>query len=356
MRRREFIARLGAAGACATVPRLAFAQQDPRVRRLATLLVGDENQNATATALRATFRNELARLGWVVGRNLQVDVRYSGGDPDRLRRNAAELVGLAPDVIVLGGAGGAPAVRIVQQQTQTIPIVLAGGGDVFASGLVKNLAHPEGNITAVTAVYSSMTGKQIELLKEAVPRVKRVAFINNPELSGLFYHPDEVEEASRALAVRTTGMPFRNAMDLVRGIDAFAAEPDGGLVIMSSATSNHWATISTLTIQYRLPTIYASRAGIEGGLIFFGARPTDILVRVASFVDRILRGAKPGDLPIEYPRRFEIVVNLKTAKAIGVTIPRAFLVRADEVIEWDGGSSSRGLGNTAALAADALRL
>jgi putative ABC transport system substrate-binding protein len=356
IRRREFIARLGAAGAYAAVPRLAFAKQDTRVRRLASLLAGDENHNTTAAG--AMFLNELARLGWVEGRNLQVDRRYGGGDPDRRRRNAAELVSLAPDVIVVNGA---PV--IVQQQTQTIPIVLAGGGDVFVSGLVKNLAHPEGNITGVTGFFSSISGKQIELLKEAVPRVERVAFIYNPELSQLSNGdprpirmttnrrehslsggslPDEVEGTSRALAVRTTGIPFRDAGDLVRSIDAFATEPDGGLVIAASVSSNHWAMISTLAIQYRLPTIYTLRAGIEGGLIFYGARGTDIVVRAASLVDRILRGAKPGDLPVEFPTRFELVVNHKTAKAIGVTIPRAFLVRADEVIELDGGSSSRG--------------
>jgi putative ABC transport system substrate-binding protein len=336
MRRREFIARIGAAGAYAAVPRLALAQQGTRMRRLAILSGGDENenQNTTALRLRATFRNELARLGWVVGRNLLVDVRYGGGDPDRMRRSAAELVGLVPDVIVVIGASN---LRMVQRQTQTIPIVLMYAGDVFASGLVKNLAHPEGNITGVTNFFGWTSGKWIELLKEAVPQVERVAFIYDPGFSRLSGEslPYEIEGTSRAFAVRTTGMPFRNAnaMGLARGIDAFAAEPDGGLVITNSVTSNHGATISTLAIQYRLPTIYGARSGIEGGLIFYGARDTDIVLRTASFVDRILRGAKPGDLPVEYPTRFELVVNLKIAKAIGVTIPWAFLVRADEVIE-----------------------
>jgi putative tryptophan/tyrosine transport system substrate-binding protein len=208
---------------------------------------------------------------------------------------------------------------------------------VLANGLVTNLAHPEGNITGVTNFFSSASGKWIELLKEAVPRVERVAFIYNPEISEVSGEslPDEVEKTSRAFAVRTTGMPFRNATaeDLLRGIDAFAAEPDGGLVIAPSVTPDLMAAISTLAIQYRLPTIYGSRIGIEGGLIFYGARDTVLVLRTASFVDRILRGAKPGDLPVEYPTRFELVVNLKTAKAIGVTIPATFLAIADEVIK-----------------------
>jgi putative tryptophan/tyrosine transport system substrate-binding protein len=169
----------------------------------------------------------------------------------------------------------------------------------------------------------------------AVPRLERVGFIYNPELEQLYKSApvQEVEEASRALAVRATAIPFRNAVDFVRGIDVFSAEPDGGLIIAPHVAPNYRVTISTLAIQHRLPTIYATRGGHEGGLILYGARPTENYERLASFVDRILRGAKPGDLPVEYPTRFELIVNLKVAKAIGVTIPETFLVRADEVIE-----------------------
>jgi len=327
MRRREFIARLGAAGAYAAVPRLARAQQGTRVRRLAILTVQSENQ--ALVALGVTFRNELAKLGWEEGRNLQIDVRYGRGDVDRMRANAGELIGLAPDVIV---ATGPSMTKITQQQTKTIPIVIAAAGDVFASGLVTDLAHPEGNTTGVTNLFHSIAGKWVELLKEAVPRVERVGYIYD-------YHPQlrlspSFEEVSRVLALRTTLIPFSNGPELVRDIDAFAAEPNGGLVMGAAALiGNYQATINALAIQYRLPTIHPGRSGIEGGLIGYGARATDIVVRTASFVDRILRGAKPGDLPIEYPTRFELIVNLKTAKAIGVTIPRRFLARADEVIE-----------------------
>jgi putative tryptophan/tyrosine transport system substrate-binding protein len=328
MRRREFIARLGAAGAYVAVPRPARAQQATRVRWVAALVAGEETQALITN--RATARNELAKLGWVVGHNLEVDTRFGGGDPDRIRRNAAELVALAPDVIV----ATENAVRIVQQQTQTIPIVMSFGDDVLASGLVKNLAHPEGNTTGIIGRFQSMAGKWVELLKEAVPRVERVGYIYDPEFELSRGVPEEVEKASRLLAVRTSAIAFRNAVDLVGGIDAFAAEPDGGLLIPPSVTAGSYrATINTLAIRYRLPTIYNTRIAFEGGLILYGARAADIVARTAFFVDRILRGAKPGDLPVEYPTRFELVVNLKIAKAIGVTIPETFLVRADEVIE-----------------------
>jgi putative tryptophan/tyrosine transport system substrate-binding protein len=328
MKQREFIASLGAAGAYGTVPRVARAQQDTRMRRVAMLGPQYENQPQTE-ANGVIFRNELARLGWVEGRNLQFDVRYGRGDVDRMRANAAELVGLAPDVIVTSAPTG---VRIAQQQTKTIPIVFAMAGDVFALGLVANLAHPEGNTTGVTNAFVSVGSKLVELLKEAIPRVERVGYVYNPE----FFQPTpSASQVSRVLGIRMIDIPFRNSVDLERGINAFAAEPNGGLVIFSGATapSVYRTTIYSLTTQYRLPTIYPIRGGFEGGLIFYGARETDIMVRTASFVDRILRGAKPGDLPVEFPSRFELAVNLKIAKAIGVTIPEAFLAQADEVIE-----------------------
>jgi putative tryptophan/tyrosine transport system substrate-binding protein len=321
MRRREFIARLGAAGAYATVPRLAFAQQDTRVRRVAILQQLSDIQ--LVTSINATFRNELAKLGWVEGRNLQIDLRFGQGDVDRMRANATELVALAPDVIV---AGGPTMTAIVQRQTQTIPIVFEAN-DGLARGLVKDLAHPEGNTTGVNFVYQSMAGKWVELLKEAVPRLQHVGYFYSTRLDPQLqdYFP-QVGEASRLLGVRAERIPFGNVADIARGFDAFAAEPDGGLVM--SGFGEVQATVAALAFRYRIPTVCRDRT-IGDCLIVYQPRWDELAIRTASFVDRILRGAKPGDLPVEYPTKFDLFVNLKTAKAIGVTIPEAFLARAE---------------------------
>jgi putative tryptophan/tyrosine transport system substrate-binding protein len=326
MRRREFIARLGAAGAYAAVPRLALAQQGTRARRVAILQQLSDIQ--LVTTIVATIRNELAKLGWVEGRNLQIDVRYGRADVDRMRPNATELIGLAPDVII---AVGITMTAIVQQQTQTIPIVF-GGGDALARGLVKDLAHPEGNTTGVNLLFQSMAGKWVQLLKEAVPRLQHVGYFYStrvdPQLED--YYP-QVGEASRLLGVRAERIPVWNAADIARNLDAFAAEPDGGLVI-SGFGEVVPATVAALALQYRIPTVCRDRT-FGDCLIVHQPRWDEVAIRTASFVDRILRGAKPSDLPVEYPTRFDLIVNLKTAKAIGVTIPEAFLAQASEVIE-----------------------
>jgi putative tryptophan/tyrosine transport system substrate-binding protein len=322
-RRREFIARLGAAGVYAAMPRLALAQQGTRVRRLAILMQVADTPGLTA--LLAALRNDLAKLGWVEGRNLQIDARYGQADVDRMRANAAELVGLAPDAIF---AAGTTMAAIVQRQTQTIPIVFAAS-DGLASGLVKNPAHPEGNTTGVNFSFQSLSGKWLQLLKEAVPRLQHVGYFYNAERVLEDYFPG-VEEASRLLGLRAERIPSRgNPVDMARSLDAFAAEPDGGLIVPQFGPL---AAVSTLAVQYRLPTVCRDRS-LQDCLIVHQNRPDELTARTASFVDRILSGAKSGDLPIEYPTRFELIVNLKTAKAIGVTIPEAFLARADEVIE-----------------------
>jgi putative tryptophan/tyrosine transport system substrate-binding protein len=327
MRRREFIARLGAAGAYAAVPRLARAQQDTRVRRVAIL-----QQVADAPAVRtivAALRNELARLGWVEGNNLRIDLRFAGGDPDRMRANATEIVSLAPDVIV---ATGTTMVRTVQRQTETVPIVILGGTDVLSRGLVKNLARPEGNATGVASIFQSIAGKWVELLKEAVPRLQHLGYFYNAQLEpNIEDYFAEIEKASRLLGVRAEGISVRNAGDIERSFDVFAAEPDGGLVV-PNVLAGPRATINALAMQYRIPAVCRSRL-FGDCLIATDPSWNELTARTASFVDRILRGAKPGELPVEYPTRFEVSVNLKIAKAIGVTIPETFLVRADEVIE-----------------------
>jgi putative ABC transport system substrate-binding protein len=324
MLRREFIAGLGSAAAWPLVA--ARAQQGERIRRVGVLLVGDDDNRGVVGALR----EELAKLGWAEGRNLRLEVRFGANDEERIRAFAAELVGIAPEVIV--SVGGAPA-RMLQRQTQTIPIVIGGGGDMFANGFVKDLAHPEGNTTGISNLFQSIGGKWVELLKEAVPQLKRVGYISNAQLGGPA--ATQISDASRVLAVQATMISFRNAVDLVHGIEAFAAEPDGGLITSPAVSQTYVKTINALAFQNRLPTLYGITGGyaIEGGLMSYGPRLDELTRRMASLVDRILHGAKVSELPVEFPTKFELVFNLKTAKAVGLTIPASLLLRADEIIE-----------------------
>jgi putative ABC transport system substrate-binding protein len=324
MKRRQFIAGLASTAAWPLVA--ARAQQGERIRRIGYLGVGDDGPVGPA------LREELAKLGWVEGRNLRLEVRFGANDEDRIRTYAAELVGLAPDVIV--SSGSAPT-RAVQGLTQIIPIVILGAGDVFANGFVKDVAHPEGNTTGISNVFQSIGSKWVELLKEAVPQLKRIGYVYNAQVGtttrSLF---SAINEASRVLAVQTTVISFRNAVDLVHGIEAFAGEPDGGLTTSPAVSLTYVKTINTLALQNRLPTFYGNRLfAVQGGLISYASRLDELSRRAASLVDRILRGAKVSELPVEFPTKFELVVNLKTAKAIGLTIPESLLSRADEVIE-----------------------
>jgi putative ABC transport system substrate-binding protein len=329
MRRREFITLVG--GAAAAWPLAARAQRPESMRRIG-LLSGFAENDPIGQALVTALREGLMRLGWIEDRNLRMELR-GGDDPDRIRAYAAELVSLAPEVIVTDSG---ETTRTLQQQTRSIPIVITGAGDPTINGLVKNVAHPEGNITGITNLYGSVGGKWLELLKEAVPWIETVGLIRDSriELAGNSYI-SSIEEAARLLAVRTVNMPYRDAGDIVRAVDAFAAEPNGGLIILPPATSAaNRQTIVRLSIQHRLPTLHYSRAfAVEGGLISYSSSGPDRSRRAAFFVDHILRGAKVSELPVEYPTKFELVVNLKTAKAIGLTIPEAFLARADELIE-----------------------
>jgi putative tryptophan/tyrosine transport system substrate-binding protein len=333
MRRREFLTLVG--GTAAAWPLAAQAQPD-RLRRIGVLAAGTENDQITQASI-AALREELATLGWVQERNLRIELRFGGADADRFPTYAAELVRLAPDVIVTESGA---TTRAVLQQTRTIPVVITGAGDLLVTGIVKSLARPEGNVTGVTNLYSSIGGKWLELLKEAVPRVERAALIYNPpppELAteGGSSYVRSIEDAARALAVKTIKLPYRDAVDIVRAIDAFAAEPNGGLIVVPPPPSRaNREAILRLATQHRLPTIYSGRPfAAEGGLMAYGTGPTDRFRRAASFVDRILRGAKVSELPVEYPTKFDLVINLKTAKALGLSIPASLLARADEVIE-----------------------
>jgi len=327
MRRREFIAGLGTAA----VWPLAARAQTGRVRRIGALMT---DQSGASKANIAAFRDGLAKLGWAEGANLRLDLRTGDADPDQLRDYAAELVNLAPEVIV---ASGSEATRAVQQQTATIPIVFVTVGDPFATGMVKNIARPEANITGVTNTYATLGGKWLELLKQAAPRIERVALIFDPRFRDVeerSYFPP-LQEASRVFGVQLIKMGYRDAVELVHGIDAFAAELNGGLMVVPPPpTPTDRQTILRLAIPHRLPTFYSDGSYVtEGGLMAYGPKTVDLNRRAAFYVDRILRGAKVNELPVEFATRFELAINIKTAKAMDLTIPESFLLRADELIE-----------------------
>jgi putative ABC transport system substrate-binding protein len=329
MRRRDFIT--GIAGSAAAWPSAARAQQDGRVRLIGWMDSYDETSLASQS-IRTALRAALAELGWIEGRNLKIDRRFGGADANRLRAIAAELVSLAPDVIVTPGA--APT-RALQQATQTIPIIFTGGGDAAANGLVKNIARPESNTTGFSSAEPTIGGKWLELLKEAVPRLTRVAIVFNPEVAPTApNYISSIQQAAQTLSMQTVKLAFRDTVELVRSIDAFATEPNGGLLMLPPPSIPDRATIIKLAAQHRLPAVYSQRAlAAEGGLISYSADIVDQNRRAASYVDRILRGAKVSELPVQFPTKYELVVNVNTAKAIGLTMPEAFLLHADELIE-----------------------
>jgi putative ABC transport system substrate-binding protein len=327
MQRREFITLIGGVAAW---PLEVRAQQDGRVRRVGMLQSASED-DPVMQAYMAAWRQELAKLGWVEGRNLRIDLRHTHGDLDLTRAYAAELVGFDPDVISVGGQVGT---RLLQLQTQTIPLVFVQVGDPVANGLVRSLARPDGNTTGITNLYASIAGKWVELLREAAPSVARVALVFNPDAAPESYLTS-IETAASALGVPAIRTKVRNPLDVVRALDAFAAEPNGGLIGIppfgAAATRD---MIIRLGTEHRLPSIYSGRFEVAtGGMMAYGTDAVDLYRRAASYVDRILRGAKPGDLPVQYPTQFNLVINLKIAKTIGLTIPQTLLLRADELIE-----------------------
>jgi putative ABC transport system substrate-binding protein len=275
----------------------------------------------------------LPKLGWIEGRNLRLDIRGGNYRTDRYRTFAAELVNLRPDVIVTTGT---PATTAVQQLTQTIPIVFGVLGDPLVTGLVKSVARPEGNTTGVSAAFLSLGQKWVQLLKEAAPSIERVADLYNPALVpqvGRYW--TSIEEAAHALAIQAISIPYSNAADIERAIDAFAAVPNGSLIFEATGfVGDDHQLFLRLAKKHRLPAIYPARNFVaDGGLMSYSSNQDEWVRRLSSHVDRILRGTKPGDLPVEYPTRFDLVINLKAAEAIGVAVPQSMLLRADEVIE-----------------------
>jgi putative ABC transport system substrate-binding protein len=329
MKRREFITDLISVAAVVW-PLTSHAQQDGRERRVGLLDVQDE-ADPIVQARWSILREALAKLGWIEDRNVRFEVRFSDSNLDRTRTHADELVRLAPDLIVVVSG---PAARVLLQKTRTIPIVFTNVGDPVALGLLQNIARPEGNATGITNLYQSLGGKWLELLKEAAPGITSVGLIFEAGIVNDQYF-GVIDAAAKALAVKAIRMPYRNDAELERAIDAFAEEPNAGLVIIPPPPSpSSRRLIYRLAVKHRLPTIYASKHLVaEGFLMGYGANSFISSSVAASYVDRILRGTKISELPVQFPTKFELVINLKTAAAIGLTIPESLLFRADEVIE-----------------------
>jgi putative ABC transport system substrate-binding protein len=329
IRRREFITLLGGA---ASWPLAARAQQGDRVRRIGVLMGGDENDPLPKTMISA-FTQALADLGWTDGRNMRIELRQHGGDINRIRALAQDLVSLQPDIILTATT---PAAVAVQRETRTIPIVFPNVSDPVASGIVARLDRPSGNVTGFALFEASLGGKWLELLSEIAPGLKRAAIMFNPDtapVSTLFM--PSLETAARLLKVEPIVAPVHSDIEIETAIIALGRESGGGLVVMPDTfNATHRAPIILAAARNNVPAVYTVSAFIrEGGLLSYGVNEVDLWRGAASYVDRILRGAKPGDLPVQFPTKFEMVVNRKTATALGLAIPPSIMLRADEVIE-----------------------
>jgi putative tryptophan/tyrosine transport system substrate-binding protein len=329
VKRREFITLLG--GGAAAWPLAARAQQPDRMWRVG-LLMGYPEGDAEGQASAAAFQQHLQELGWAEGRNIKIDTRWAGSDPNKAQTFAKELVGMTPDVIV-------PSTNLVtailQQETRTIPIVFVLVGDPVGSGFVASMARPGGNLTGFSVFEPAIGGKWLEIFKEIAPDISRVGFILHPETPVNVGFLGAAEAAAPSRGVKIIALGVHTAPEIERAVTEFAAGPNGGLIVAPHAvTVGHRNLIIGLAARYRLPAIYGPRHyATSGGLISYGPNPIDPFRQGASYVDRILKGAKPGDLPAQFPTKYELVVNLKTAKALGLEVPPTLLARADEVIE-----------------------
>jgi putative ABC transport system substrate-binding protein len=329
VKRRDFITLLG--GAATAWPLAVRAQPADRVRRIGVLMGPDENEPLTKSLVSA-FTQALADLGWTDGRNVRMDLRWGRGDINRIRALAQELVGLQLDIIVTSNT---PATIALQRETQTIPIVFATVTDPVGSGIVAQLDRPRGNATGFADWEASLGGKWVELLSEIAPGLKRAAIVFNPDTAPVSAYMPSLETAARSLKVALMPAPVHSDVEIETAITALGREPGGGLVAMPDTfNSTHRAPIILAAARNNVPAVYhRSVFARDGGLLSYGPDPVDPWRRAASYVDRILRGEKPGDLPVQFPTKFEMAVNLKTAKALGLAIPLSILLRADEVIE-----------------------
>jgi putative ABC transport system substrate-binding protein len=328
MKRRNF---LGALGSAIVWPFVAQAQQPERMRRIAVLMPFNEN-NPEIQARFAAFKLRLKDLGWTEGRNVRIDHRFTDEDPERIRVGAGELVAAAPDVIVVYANSALAALR---QATRVIPIVFAQVSDPVTSGFVASLARPAGNITGFQNFETAIGGKWLEVLKQIAPEVRRAAVLINPNVTANVAFLHSAEAAATLLGMTVTAAGVRDAADIESVLTAFGREPNGGLIVVSSPTnlSNRELIIASAA-RLGLPAIYPYRFyATKGGLASYGFDQLEQSLGAASYVDRILKGEKPGDLPVQAPTKYQLVINLKTAKAIGLTVPPTMLSQADEVIE-----------------------
>ena len=330
MRRRAFLKLVG--GSAVAWPLVARAQQPERMRRIGVLM-GYAESDRQGQANVAAFRMGLQKLGWTEGRNVTIEYRWAAAEADLVQRFAKELVALQPDLILTQNT---PITAAVLQQTRTIPIIFANVSDPVGSGFVAGLPRPGGNVTGLIDIDASMAGKWLGLLKEVAPRVARVAFLFNPATAPFAeYYVTPLKAAAVSFAVEAIAAPVRNTSELESVVAGHAREPDGGLIVMPEAFMNvHRAEVTSLAAHYRLPAVYPRRFFAEvGGLLSYGNDQSDNFRRTATYADRILHGAKPNELPVEQPTKFELVINLKTAKALGLTVPVHLQQIADEVIE-----------------------
>jgi putative ABC transport system substrate-binding protein len=330
IRRREFITFLGGA-AVAAWPLAARAQQGERVRRIGVLNFGDENDPMYKPRLSA-FTQALAELNWTVGRNVRIDLRWARSDINRMRALAQELVGLQPDIILTGTIATTAA---VQRETRTIPIVFVGVTDPVASGFVERLDRPGGNITGFANYEATLGGKWFELLSEIAPGLKRAAIMFNPDTSPASVYMPSLETAARSLKAVSIIAPVHSDGEIDTAIIALGREPGGGLVVVPDAFALvHRAPIISAAARNNVPAVYTLSDYVrDGGLLSYGPDAIDTYGHAATYVDRILRGAKSAELPVQLPTKFEMVVNLKTARALGLAVPPSIMLRATEVIE-----------------------
>jgi putative ABC transport system substrate-binding protein len=327
VRRREFITLLG--GAAAAYPLAARAQAD-RVRRVGVLMHTKSDEPESQARL-AAFTQGMQEAGWTVGRNVRIDTRWSVGDLARLRKDAEELVALSPDVILAGVGATTP---MLAEAPRTVPVVFAQGIDPVGAGFINSLSRPGGNITGFLQLEYSLAGKWLELLKEIAPKVMRVGVVREPGGGGIGQWA-VIGAFASSFGVELSSIDARDAGEIDQAVSRFAREPNGGLIVaVSSASAVHSALITTLAARHQLPVVYPYRFFVTGGgLISYGPDLINQYRRSASYVDRILKGEKPADLPVQAPTKYELAINLKTARALGLTVPPTLLARADEVIE-----------------------